>query len=75
MKKMKENKKLITDLEEIYKDFNSICETHNYNCMICPLCFSHNSYSNYYLCDIVGELILMMNEFYKEGDVIEKNND
>lgn len=60
-------KRLIDDLEKIFSYYKSICESCDYDCMKCKLCFLNSTNSNYYfLCDIVGELILTMRDYYKE---------
>lgn len=60
-------KRLIDDLEKVFSYYNSICESCGYDCMKCELCFLNSTNFNYYfLCDIVGELILTMRDYYKE---------
>lgn len=60
-------KRLIDDLEKIFLYYKSICESCDYDCMRCKLCSLNSKESSYrFLCDIVGELILSMREYYKE---------
>lgn len=69
---MKENKKLSVELEKIYKHCNYICEMCKYDCMKCPLCFLDSANFRYYLCDIVSELLLRLNEYERENENYEK---
>ena len=60
-------KRLIDDLEKVFSYYKSICESCDYDCMKCKLCSLNSKKSGYrFLCDIVGELILSMREYYKE---------
>ena len=60
-------RRLIDDLEKIFSYYKSIYESCDYDCMRCKLCSLNSNESSYrFLCDIVGELILSMREYYKE---------
>ena len=60
---------LLADLEKIYSYYNSICETCNYDCMKCKLCFlNHTESSYFYFCVIVAELVLSIREYCQKAE-------
>ena len=58
--------RLINDLEKVFSYYEYLCKSCGYDCMKCKLCSLNSETLSYnFLCDVVSELILSMNKYYK----------